>query len=77
MPPATSASAFFSSSSMICLNLSAGWAPTKRRPLMKKCGVPLAWRSSARSWSTTMSAECFFSAMASLTLASSRPSSFA
>jgi predicted MFS family arabinose efflux permease len=32
---------FFSSSSMIVLNAGSGWAPRKKRPLMKKPGVPV------------------------------------
>jgi len=31
----------FSSASMMLLNSSAGWAPDRRMPLMKKAGVPL------------------------------------
>jgi len=34
--------AFLISSSMIFSNFSCGCAPTRRRPLMKKCGVPVA-----------------------------------
>src|SRR5947208_2600341 len=44
---------------MTALNLSIGCAPTSRRPLMKKCGVPLAWMSSASSWSAFRSARYF------------------
>jgi hypothetical protein len=47
--PVEASRAFASSSSMILLNSSIGCAPINRRPLMKKCGVPLASRSSASS----------------------------
>ena len=40
------------------MSANAPWAarPTSRRPLMKKCGVPLAWKSSAVSASAAISA---------------------
>jgi len=65
------------SSSTTALNFSSGCAPTRRRPLMKKCGVPLAWSSSARSWSAVITALYFFSAIAVFTLSTSRASSLA